>query len=106
MSLNRMCDMSVKHGVLCHFLLVVWADVCDSGGVSVRDGSDGFGTYQQKENQMPVELKKQRDGSLRPTWYGRYEVNGRKQYLNLDVKVAGNPPASLSLRDEGDAAFE
>jgi hypothetical protein len=56
--------------------------------------------------QMPVELKTQRDGRIRDTWYGRYEVNGRKHYLNLDVKVAGHPPPSLSLRDEGDAAFE
>ena len=55
---------------------------------------------------MPVELKTQRDGRIRDTWYGRYEINGRKHYLNLDVKVAGNPPASLSLRDEGDGAFE
>ena len=55
---------------------------------------------------MPVELKTQRDGRIRDTWYGRYEINGRKYYLNLDVKVAGTPPASLSLRDEGDGAFE
>ena len=55
---------------------------------------------------MPVELRTQRDGRIRDTWYGRYEINGRKQYLNLDVKVAGHPPRSLSLRDEGDAAFE
>ncbi len=55
---------------------------------------------------MPVELKTQRDGRIRDSWYGRYEVKGRRYYLNLDVKVAGNPPASLSLRDEGDGAFE
>ena len=55
---------------------------------------------------MPVELKTQRDGSLRNTWYGRYEINGRKHYLNLNVKVAGTPPASRSVRDEGDTAFE
>ena len=54
---------------------------------------------------MPVELRTQRDGRIRDSWYGRYEINGRKQYLNLDVKVAGTPPASLSLKDEGDAAF-
>src|SRR6266404_1641997 len=55
---------------------------------------------------MPVELRTQRDGRIRDSWYGRYEINGRKQYLNLGVKVGGNPPASLSLKDEGDAAFE
>lgn len=26
--------------------------------------------------------------------------------MNLDVRVAGTPPTSLSLRDEGDTAFE
>lgn len=55
---------------------------------------------------MPLELRRQRDGSLRDTWYGRFEVDGKIQYVNLDVKVAGTPPASLSLRDEGDTAFE
>ena len=55
---------------------------------------------------MPLELRRQRDGSLRDTWYGRFEVDGKIQYVNLDVRVAGTPPASLSLRDEGDTAFE
>ena len=55
---------------------------------------------------MPVELRRQRDGSVRNSWYGRYEVNGKRFYLNLGVKVAGNPPASLSLREQGDARFE
>jgi len=55
---------------------------------------------------MPIELRTQRDGRVRDTWYGRYELNGRRFYLNLGVKVAGTPPASLSIKDEGDAAFE
>jgi integrase len=55
---------------------------------------------------MPVEMKFQRDGRLRETWYGRYEINGRKLYVNLDVKIAGSPPPSLSLKDQGDTAFE
>lgn len=55
---------------------------------------------------MPIELRTQRDGSLREHWYGRYEVNGRRHYVNLGVKVSGTPPASLSIRDVGDAAFE
>jgi len=37
-------------------------------------------------------------------WYGRYQVNGKRHCVNLDVKIAGTPPKSL--RDEGDAAFE
>lgn len=55
---------------------------------------------------MSIELRAGRNGKLRPTWYGRYEVNGKRYTINLGVKVAGNPPASLSLRDEGDKAFE
>jgi len=55
---------------------------------------------------MPLELRTQRDGTLRDTWYGRYEVNGRRQYVNLGIKLAGTPPASRSLREEGDTAFE
>ena len=55
---------------------------------------------------MPLELRTQRDGRLRKTWYGRYEINGKLIRPNLGVKIAGTPPASLSLRDTGDVAFE
>jgi integrase len=55
---------------------------------------------------MPIELRKGRNGKLRTHWYGRYEVNGKRHTVNLGVKVAGTPPASLSLREEGDTAFE
>lgn len=55
---------------------------------------------------MSIELRKGRNGKLRPTWYGRYEVSGKRYTINLGVKVAGKPPASLSLRDTGDTAFE
>ncbi|MFH1066660.1 MAG: tyrosine-type recombinase/integrase [bacterium] len=55
---------------------------------------------------MPLELRKGRNGKLRKTWYGRYEVDGRRFTLNLGVRVAGNPTASLSLREQGNAAFE
>ncbi len=55
---------------------------------------------------MPIELRQGRNGKLRGTWYGRYEVNGRRLTINLGVKVAGQPPKSLSLRDTGNAAFE
>lgn len=55
---------------------------------------------------MPIELRTQRDGTLRHTWYGRYELNGRLHYLNLGVKIAGTPPASRSLKERGDDAFE
>jgi integrase len=54
---------------------------------------------------MPVTLKKQRDGSLRPCWYGVY-TDGKRRVVNLNVPIRGNPPASLSLKDQGDHAFE
>ena len=53
---------------------------------------------------MPLELRRQRDGSLRPNWYARYEVNGQRFTVNLNVKVKGVPPASLTL--QGDTDFE
>ncbi len=55
---------------------------------------------------MPLEFRKKPDGTLRPYWYGRYEINGKRYCDNLGVKIAGTPPSSLSLRDEGDKAFE
>ncbi len=55
---------------------------------------------------MPLEFRKKPDGTLRPDWYGRYEINGNRYCDNLGVKIAGTPPASLSLKEEGDKAFE
>jgi len=63
-------------------------------------------TNAKRKTFMPLELRTQRDGSLRPNWYGRYEINGRLFRPNLLVKIAGTPPLSKSLRDEGDGAFE
>jgi integrase len=83
-----------------------------SAFVGLHDVSECFrnaaanGIATGKNQIMPIELRTQRDGRIRETWYGRYEINGRRQYLNLNVKVAGTPPDSLSLKDEGDAMFE
>ncbi len=55
---------------------------------------------------MPLEIRINADRTIRPFWYGRYEINGKRHCDNLGVKIAGTPPASLSLRHEGDAAFE
>ena len=58
---------------------------------------------------MPLELRIEKRGkgrSVRPFWYGRFEINGNRQCLNLSVKVRGTPPASLSLKDLGDMDFE
>ncbi|MDO9542081.1 MAG: tyrosine-type recombinase/integrase [Kiritimatiellia bacterium] len=53
---------------------------------------------------MPLEIRKQKDGTLRSYWYGRYESNGKRYCVNLDVKIGGTPPDSLL--QEGDTAFE
>src|SRR5512138_2155238 len=55
---------------------------------------------------MPLELRKQRDGRLRRTWYGRHEVNGKRYVLSLGIKIHGEPPPSFSLLEKGDEAFE
>ena len=55
---------------------------------------------------MPLEIRKNPDGSVRPYWYGRYEINGKRYCDNLGVKIGGEPPASLSLLKEGDKTFE
>ena len=55
---------------------------------------------------MSLELRIDRNGMVRPWWYGRYKVNGKRYCQNLRVPVAGTPPESLSLRDFGDSSFE
>lgn len=55
---------------------------------------------------MPLMLKKQRDGSLRPFWYGVYIDGGKRKVANLNIPVKGTPPTSLSLKEMGDAVFE
>jgi integrase len=53
---------------------------------------------------MPLELRRQRDGSLRSTFYGSFEINGKRHRVNLAVPIKGTPPEKLRL--EGDIAFE
>ena len=55
---------------------------------------------------MPLELRIEAGGTIRPFWYGRFKINGKRHCLNLGVKVQGTPPASRSLLEEGDLAFE
>ncbi|MHB8523072.1 MAG: tyrosine-type recombinase/integrase [Limisphaerales bacterium] len=55
---------------------------------------------------MPLELRIESNGTVRPFWYGRFKINGKRQCVNLGVKVQGTPPSSLSLMDEGNMAFE
>lgn len=55
---------------------------------------------------MPLEIRYNRDGSWRDKWYGAYMHNGRRHATNLQIPIRGKPPASRSLKDLGDAAFE
>ena len=55
---------------------------------------------------MPLELRIEPNGTIRPLWYGRFKINGKRQCVSLGVKVAGTPPASHSLKDRGDTTFE
>lgn len=87
----------------------MWYDVWEFSSVIARyiAGRSGRFTIDGKETQiMPLELRTQRDGSLRKSWYGRFEINGKRHRPNLGIKILGTPPASLSLKEEGDAAFE
>lgn len=55
---------------------------------------------------MGVTLKQQRNGIIRPHWYGDTLIDGKRVVINLDVPVRGTPPASGSLRHTGDNLFE
>jgi integrase len=55
---------------------------------------------------MPLEARLNTDGTVRPFWYGRYQVNGKRFCDNLGVPMAGRPPVPFSLKSDGDALFE
>lgn len=56
---------------------------------------------------MHLEMRLDRKGlDVRRIWYGRFIVNGKKECVNLGVKLTGTPPKSLKLQDEGDTEFE
>ena len=61
-------------------------------------------TYVVEGVKMGVTLRRQRDGTLRPYWYGLYRENGARKLVNLDLKWTGTPP--VCLRDPGDKDFE
>jgi hypothetical protein len=46
------------------------------------------------------------DGHVRPIWYGRFIIDGKKECVNLGVRLEGDPPASRRLKDQGDPKFE
>lgn len=55
---------------------------------------------------MGLMLKAQRDGTLRPHWYGVYTDAGSRKVVNLGVAWAGTPPVSGRVGDVGDRDFE
>ena len=55
---------------------------------------------------MHLEMRFERNGDVRPIWYGRFIINGKKECVNLGVELTGKPPKSLKLKDQGDAEFE
>jgi integrase len=54
---------------------------------------------------MPLELRKTKNGSVQPNWYGRFKIDGKRHCVTLG-KIEGEPPSSLSLKDVGDKTFE
>lgn len=54
---------------------------------------------------MGLRIKKYGDG-YRANWYAYYSDRNQKREICLDVRIAGTPPASLSVKDKGDAVFE
>jgi len=55
---------------------------------------------------MGVRLKRQRNGSFRPFWYGEFQDAGNRREINLNLRWKGTPPESGSLREMGDTRFE
>jgi integrase len=55
---------------------------------------------------MHLEMRFERNGDVRPIWYGRFIINGKKECVNLGVPLTGKAPKSLKLKDEGDTEFE
>jgi integrase len=56
---------------------------------------------------MSLELRRQRNGKMREHWYGSFvDADGERKVINTGVRWAGTPPASWSLRDQGDVSFE
>lgn len=55
---------------------------------------------------MSLEIRVESNGDPRRIWYGRFMINGKRECVNLGVKMLGTPPASLKVKDKGDAEFE
>ncbi len=54
---------------------------------------------------MGLELRRDKKHNLRSKWwYGRYMINGKRHFINLNVEVKGKVPKNI--RKQGDMAFE
>jgi len=67
---------------------------------------NGSSVTPQKGQVMHLEMRYEPTGHVRPIWYGRFIIDGKKECVNLGVKLVGTPPASRKLRDKGDERFE
>lgn len=45
-------------------------------------------------------------GGYRPHWYAEYKENGKTRQIRLTERIAGVPPKSLSIKDEGSVLYE
>ena len=45
-------------------------------------------------------------GGYRPYWYAEYKENGKTHQIRLTERIAGVPPKSLSIKDEGSVLYE
>jgi hypothetical protein len=72
--------------------------------MSVKD-AECF-TFEKTAERKPMreEIRKGRNGKLRKSWYGNYEINGKRHCINLGVEIRGVAPESL--RNFGDVLFE
>lgn len=59
---------------------------------------------------MGLKIIRDTNGKVRPTWYGRISVKGKKRETNLEVQIEGTVPTDASgnpnLKATGDADFE
>lgn len=62
-------------------------------------------SFKREDEIMRLKLKKGRDGKLRSRWYGVFRDGERERMVPL-CRWRGTPPASLSVSDAGDRAFE
>lgn len=72
---------------------------------NLQTDSHGFtNENSEKRKHVSIEMRKGRNGKLRSTFYGVYELNGKRHCINLGIDIKGTPPRTM--RDTGDVIFE